>query len=82
MSLYEDVTGSKPTWPAEYTICVRGCLDPGWTEWLGNMQMKYTDAGDSLLIGQVLDPATLHSLLNRIFNMNLLLLLVQRREER
>ncbi|HSF81546.1 MAG TPA: hypothetical protein VLA49_09950 [Anaerolineales bacterium] len=80
MSVGEHTTNLISAWPADYTICVQGYLDPSWSEWLGSMQVRHTSTGDSLLKGRLTDPAALHSLLNRIFDLNLLLLQVQRIE--
>jgi hypothetical protein len=80
MSAAESTAQPLPTWPAEYVICVRGHIDPTWSEWLDNLAVVHTASGDTLLSGQVIDASALRSLLSKIFDLNLLLLLVERIE--
>jgi len=68
-------------WPAEYVICIRGHIDPVWSEWLGNLAVVHTASGDTLLAGQVIDVSALRSLLTRIFDMHLLLLVKRKDHE-
>lgn len=80
MSSAEPIAPSSSAWPAKYVICVRGHLDPTWSDWLGSLAVIHTFTGDSLLSGQVVDASALRSLLSKIFDLNLLLLLVERIE--
>jgi hypothetical protein len=66
------------SWPAVYTICVKGCLDTDWSDWLGGLALVHTGDGDTLLMGRVIDASALHSLLSRLFDLNLLLLYISR----
>jgi len=67
--------------PTVYEIRVGGHVDPCWSEWLEGMRITQMDNGNSLLAGPVQDQAALHGLLNRIRDMNLNLIGVERKEE-
>ena len=65
----------------EYQIKVQGRLEERWSHWFDNL--KITVESDSsgrtitILSGEVNDQAALHGLLNRIRDLNLLLISVQ-----
>ncbi len=64
-----------------YRIKVKGELDGSWSEWLDGMAVTTEIGGDgsdiTTLTGAVADQAALHGILNRIRDLNLLLLSVQ-----
>jgi len=57
-----------------YEIRVRGMLDQGWSEWLGGLDVRPLDSGETVLAGLVRDQAALHGLLNKIRDLGLPLL--------
>ncbi len=59
---------------AFYEIRVQGVLDEGWSAWLGGLEVKPLDSGETLLAGPVRDQAALHGLLNKIRDLGLPLL--------
>ena len=62
-----------------YRIKLKGRLDPSWSNWFEPLAIAA--AGDaSVLTGPVADQAALHGLLNRIRDLNLTLLSVERLE--
>ncbi len=63
----------------QYRIIVRGRLDTGWSEWLGNLTISY-DTDFTILTGYVVDQSALHGILQRIRDMNLSLVSVQEME--
>ena len=63
---------------ALYQIKVRGHLDPSWSCWLHGLTIEPQDQGETLLTGPVRDQAALHGLLNKIRDLGLLLLSVER----
>jgi hypothetical protein len=67
--------------PTFYEIRVEGQLEPRWYEWLEGMTITLLDTGETLLSGPVVDQAALHGLLNRIRDMNLKLVFVEKKEE-
>ena len=64
-----------------YRIKVKGRLDKKWAEWFEGMAISH-EGGDSILTGPVSDQAALHGLLNRIRDLNLPLLSVDRIESK
>jgi len=65
--------GTVKEWimPAFYTIRIEGQLDPCWSEWLEDMTITRLDAGETLLSGLLADQTALYGLLNRLRDMNL-----------
>ena len=61
-----------------YEILVRGVLDDAWSAWLGGMTIIPQISGETLLRGPVRDQSALHGLLNKIRDMGLPLLSVNR----
>jgi hypothetical protein len=64
-----------------YEIRVKGHLDPSWSEWLEGMDFCPLETGETLLSGPLPDQATLHGLLNRICDLSLTLISVERVDE-
>jgi len=67
---------SDPT--PRYEIRVRGQLDPTWSAWLGGLDLRWTDDGQTVACGPVPDQAALYGLLERIRDMGVELLSVAR----
>jgi hypothetical protein len=67
--------------PTIYEIRLEGHLDPGWSDWLDGMTITPLQTGETLLAGPLVDQAALHGLLNRIRDMNLKLVSVEKRGE-
>ncbi len=68
--------------PAIYHIQVQGRLDPSWSDWFDGMTLEVESKEAEVLVttltGMVLDQSALHGLLNRIRDLGLPLLSVQR----
>lgn len=68
--------------PATYWIRVQGRLDPDWSDWFDDMRIELAGQEDGLpvtmLSGVVRDQSALHGLLNRIRDLDLPLLAVER----
>ena len=64
---------------AFYEIRVQGVLDGSWSEWLGGLEVQPLDRGETLLIGRIRDQSALHGLLNRIRDLGLPLLCVEKK---
>ena len=67
---------------AAYRITVQGKLDASWAEWIGVESIAHEIRDDgtltTTLIGHVPDQAALRGLMERIWDLNLTLLSVQR----
>jgi hypothetical protein len=61
-----------------YRIRLEGHLDPSWSEWLDGMTITTEENGETLLTGVVVDQAALHGLLERIRDLNLILISINR----
>ncbi len=65
--------------PEYYEIKIKGHLDPYWSEWFADLNLTHLDDRDeTLLYGTLPDQAALHSLLERIRDLNLTLISVTR----
>lgn len=64
--------------PAVYRFCLAGELEAYWAEWLGGLALERTGAGETILTGTIADQAALHGLLNKIRDLGLTLLSIER----
>jgi hypothetical protein len=62
--------------PHTYKICVKGRIDPQWSDWFDAFTITPVD-DDSLLVGRVADQAALHGLLSKIRDLGLPLICVK-----
>ena len=63
-----------------YQIRVKGILDTRWSDWFGGLTIAPQANGETLMTGPVTDQAALHGLLNKIRDIGLPLLSVNRVE--
>ena len=61
---------------AEYQICVKGVLDPKWSEWFDDFTITRVN-DDSQLVGKVQDQAALYGVINKIRNLGLTLIFIK-----
>lgn len=64
--------------PENYEIKVRGHLDLAWSDWFSGLQVTHLEDDETLLSGPLTDQAALHGLLERIRDLNLILISVVR----
>lgn len=64
--------------PLVYQIRIRGHLDETWINWFSLLAAVNDENGEATLTGAVRDQAELHGLLDRVFDLNLTLLAVNR----
>jgi hypothetical protein len=57
-----------------YHIRVEGHLDPGWSDWLGGLEIAAQTDNETLLTGPVVDRAALHGILDKLYALNLTIL--------
>jgi len=62
--------------PEYYEIKVQGHLDQRWSEWFANLELTHLESDETLLAGLLPDQAALHSLLERVRDLNLKLISV------
>ena len=67
-----------------FQIKVQGCLDPTWSDWFNEMEITNEIKTDSSSItifeGEVDDQAKLRGVLNHLWDLNLIILSVNRVE--
>jgi hypothetical protein len=61
-----------------YAIRVEGLLDDHWSQWLEGMTITHEEGGITRLEGPVIDQAALHGLLNKLRDLRLPIVTVQR----
>lgn len=62
---------------ARYRIRVGGHLAEHWANWFDGMALTWEADGATTLVGQLRDQAALHSILNRIRDLGLTLMIVE-----
>ena len=68
--------GQRDLSPTIYTIRIKGHLDPKWAEWFYDLALVHESDGTTTLSGPLPDQTALHSVLDRIRDMNLSLISV------
>jgi len=63
-----------------YEIKIAGHIGQSWSEWLGGLDICHTPDGQTLLSGLLLDQSALHGVLQKIRDMGLILITVNRIE--
>jgi hypothetical protein len=57
-------------------IRIKGRIDEHWSSWFADLEIRYTQQGETVLSGPVADQATLYGVLNRLRDLGLPLLSV------
>lgn len=63
---------------SRYALRVQGLLDAHWSEWLDGMTIIHEEGGVTRLEGLIIDQAALYGLLNKLRDLRLTLVTVQR----
>ena len=64
-----------------YQICLEGILDERWLRWFEGLEIQ-TNSDDQTIICGAFDQSALHGLLNRIRDLGVTLISVQRHPDR
>ena len=62
--------------PEHYEIRIKGHLDAGWSDWFAGLTLTHLEEDETLLAGLLPDQAALHGLIERIRDLNLILISV------
>ena len=65
--------------PASYEIRVAEHLDERWTKWFGDLEIVYTESGETILRGEMADQPALFGVLGKVRDLGLTLISVQRK---
>ncbi|MBI9043126.1 MAG: hypothetical protein JEZ06_01500 [Anaerolineaceae bacterium] len=63
-----------------YLIKIKGHLDQDWSIWFSDMSISYDEFDNTVLKGIIPDQPALHGILDRIRDMNLILISVEQSE--
>lgn len=61
-------------------ICVEGKIDNTWAEWFEGFSVSHTQDNETLLIGEIPDPAALYGLISKLRDLGLTLVSVNPHE--
>ncbi|MCI0696196.1 hypothetical protein L0337_29860 [candidate division KSB1 bacterium] len=61
-----------------YEIKIKEHLDSHWSEWLGGMRLTYAENDETVLTGAIRDQAALYGILDKLRDLGVTLLSVQR----
>ena len=60
-----------------YEIRVQGCVGSAWADWFGGLTITHV-GNESIIVGQLRDQAALFGLLNRVRDLGLILIALNR----
>jgi hypothetical protein len=61
-----------------YEILIEGVLDSSWADWLDGIEVLPQKTGETILIGPVADQSALHGIINRLHNLGLVIISINR----
>ncbi len=62
-------------------IQIKGKLDPEWSDWFAEMQIQYSDSGDTVLTGNLPDKSSIYGVLSHLSSLGITLISVETKEE-
>jgi hypothetical protein len=68
--------------PEVYEIRVKGVIDERWSQWFEGLEVSPQPSGETILVGPLVDQAALHGLLQKVRDVGLPLISVQRADGR
>ncbi|MGE5225096.1 MAG: hypothetical protein ACM3PY_21885 [Omnitrophica WOR_2 bacterium] len=66
--------------PINYEIKVEGLIDGRWTDWFNGMAITYVNSTETILAGELSDQTALHGVLEKIRDLGLNLISVNRKD--
>ncbi len=66
--------------PEYYRIKVQGHLDHCWSDWFTGLQLTHLEENETLIYGELPDQAALYGLFERLRDLNLTLISVDREQ--
>ncbi len=66
--------------PSLYEICIQGHLADCWSSWFDGLTIQHNPDGDTVLYGTLADQAALHGVLQKIRDLNLVLISLRQDE--
>jgi hypothetical protein len=72
--------GSNYERPAIYQICIKGKLDPIWSDWFDGFSISQME-NETVLTGPVPDQAALHGMLSKINDLGLVIISLNEKPE-
>jgi hypothetical protein len=57
-------------------ICIKGMLDPNWSDWFEDMQIQADVSGDTLLHGDLPDRSAVYGIITRLSSLGITLISV------
>lgn len=69
---------NEETTQTKYIIRIKNHLNTHWEKWFEGMSITHSGEGETILTGYVIDQCALHGLLEKIRNLNLTLISVQK----
>ncbi len=74
----EEVRNGEPSESGAgvFEIRIKGHLNRQWSDWLGGLEMRLLDSGETILSGTIVDQAALMGILNNLNRLNLTILSV------
>ena len=71
-----DETTPKQT--VEYKIRIHGLIPERWSAWFEGLSITHVETGETVISGPVRDQAALHGLIDKVHDLNLILISVER----
>jgi len=65
-----------------YQIRVGGTLPDNWSDWFGGFEIENLPTAETMLTGEIIDQASLHSILQRIRDLGMTLIEVKKIEQK
>lgn len=62
-------------------IQIKGMLDPSWADWFGELEIQYTNTGETILTGNLPDKSAVYGVVSRLSSLGITLISMTCQEE-